>query len=77
MIVRQIGPGMIQQQQVRCPACEGSGTLSLFVVFFVTLIGFDVVLLWKPLLVMHVSIFFVRLWEQCNGIQCIPCTVFV
>lgn len=27
MIVRQIGPGMIQQQQVRCPACEGSGTV--------------------------------------------------
>lgn len=27
LVTRQIGPGMIQQMQVRCPQCEGSGTV--------------------------------------------------
>jgi len=27
MVIRQIGPGMIQQAQVHCPSCKGSGSV--------------------------------------------------
>ncbi len=36
---RQIGPGMIQQMQMKCDECEGEGTVAVVVIVAVVVVA--------------------------------------